>query len=338
MPKLDPLLCCIVPAHNEAENLKKFIPALSELLRQEKIRFEIIVVDDGSKDNTITVLQELIKDHPLRVLELSRNFGKEAALYAGLDHVDADLALLIDADFQHPISVIPTMLNLWKDGYDMVYGIRNRQTESWLKRLFTNIYYKTLNASSTLNIPENAGDFRLLDAKVVHAIRDLPERNLYMKGLYAWVGFKSIGILFNETERQYGQSSFNFKALLNLAISGLTAFSDLPLRICIYLGIILGIFAFGYGCWITVETLFKGAVVPGWATLAAGLSFLGAIQLIFIGILGEYISRIYTEVKARPKYIVAVEHSKIDCHKLCSLFIYLFNSTFCSDGRTIFWL
>jgi glycosyltransferase involved in cell wall biosynthesis len=310
MSNFNPFLCCVVPAHNEAENLKNFIPALSKMLKQENILFEIIVIDDGSKDSTIEVLQGLQKDYPLRVLEFSRNFGKEAALYAGLDHVDADLALLIDADFQHPINVIPTMLSLWKEGYEMVYGIRNRETESWLKKLFTHIYYKILNASSTLNIPENAGDFRLLDAKVVHAIRDLPERNLYMKGLYAWVGFKSIGILFTEKERQCGRSSFNFKSLLNLAISGLTAFSDLPLRICIYLGILLGIFSFSYGCWITVQTLFEGAKVPGWATLAAGLAFLGAIQLIFIGILGEYISRIYSEVKARPKYIIAADHSK----------------------------
>lgn len=310
MSNFNPFLCCVVPAHNEAENLKNFIPALSKMLKQENIRFEIIVIDDGSKDSTIEVLQGMQKDYPLRVLEFSRNFGKEAALYAGLDHVDADLALLIDADFQHPINVIPTMLSLWKEGYEMVYGIRNRETESWLKKLFTHIYYKILNASSTLNIPENAGDFRLLDAKVVHAIRDLPERNLYMKGLYAWVGFKSIGILFTEKERQCGRSSFNFKSLLNLAISGLTAFSDLPLRICIYLGLLLGVFSFSYGCWIIMNTLFEGAKVPGWATLAAGLAFLGAIQLIFIGILGEYISRIYSEVKARPKYIIAAEHSK----------------------------
>lgn len=310
MSNFNPFLCCVVPAYNEAENLKNFIPALSRALKQQNIRFEIIVVDDGSKDSTIEVLQGLQKDHPLRVLEFSRNFGKEAALYAGLDHVDADLALLIDADFQHPISAIPTMLSLWKEGYEMVYGIRNRETESWLKKLFTKIYYKILNASSTVDIPENAGDFRLLDAKVVHAIRDLPERNLYMKGLYAWVGFKSIGILFTEEKRQYGRSSFNFKSLLNLAISGLTAFSDLPLRICIYLGLLLGVFSFSYGCWIIMNTLFEGAKVPGWATLAVGLAFLGAIQLIFIGILGEYISRIYSEVKARPKYIIAAEHSK----------------------------
>lgn len=310
MRNLDPFLCCVVPAHNEAENLKEFIPALSQSLKQQNIRFEILVVDDGSKDNTIEVLQELLKDYPLRVLELSRNFGKEAALYAGLDHVDADLVLLIDADFQHPINVIPIMLNLWKEGYEMIYGIRNRETESWIKKSCTKIFYKILNASSTVDIPENAGDFRLLDAKVVHAIRNLPERNLYMKGLYAWVGFKSIGILFNEKERQHGQSSFNFKSLLNLAIFGFTAFSDLPLRICIYLGILVGILSFSYGCWIIVQTLFEGVTVPGWATLAASLAFLGAIQLIFIGILGEYITRIYAEVKARPKYIISAEYSK----------------------------
>lgn len=310
MSNLNPFLCCVVPAYNEAENLKAFIPALSQALKQQDIRFEIIVVDDGSKDNTIEVLQGLLKDYPVHVLELSRNFGKEAALFAGLDHVHGDLALLIDADFQHPITAIPTMLNLWRDGYDMIYGIRNRKTESWYKKLLTNIYYKILNASSRVDIPENAGDFRLLDAKVVQAIRDLPERNLYMKGLYAWVGFKSIGILFAEEDRQYGQSNFSFRSLLNLAISGLTAFSDLPLRICIYLGIILGILSFGYGCWIIVQSLLEGIKVPGWTTLAAGIAFLGAIQLIFIGILGEYIARIYAEVKDRPKYIIAAEHSK----------------------------
>ena len=310
MSNSNPFLCCVVPAYNEAANLKEFIPALSKMLQQHNILFEIIVVDDGSQDNTLDVLQQLLKEYPLRVLELSRNFGKEAALSAGIDHVDADLALLIDADFQHPINAIPTMLNLWTEGYEMIYGIRNRETESWLKKIFTRIYYKILNASSKVNIPENAGDFRLIDAKVIHALRDLPERNLYMKGLYAWVGFKSIGILFNEEERQYGRSSFNFKSLFNLAISGLTAFSDLPLRVCIYLGIILGILSFSYGCWITIQVFLEGIKVPGWATIAAGLAFLGAIQLIFIGILGEYISRIYSEVKGRPKYIITAEHSK----------------------------
>ncbi|ENX63385.1 MULTISPECIES: glycosyltransferase family 2 protein [Acinetobacter] len=304
-----PFLSCVVPAYNEAENLKKFIPALAQQLEQQNLRYEIIIIDDGSKDNSIAVLQQMLDDYPLRILTLSRNFGKEAALSAGLDYVTGDATLLIDADFQHPLNAIPTMIQLWKDGYDMVYGIRDRSTESWLKKIFTQGYYHILNLSSSVDIPENAGDFRLLDAKVVEAVRKLPEKNRYMKGLYAWVGFKSIGIHFTEQQRQFGQSSFNFKALFQLAMSGLTGFSDLPLRLCIYLGALLALFAMSYGIWIIIETMIEGISVPGWATLAAGMTLLGGIQLLCIGILGEYIGRIYAEVKNRPKYIVAAEYS-----------------------------
>lgn len=304
-----PFLSCVVPAYNEAENLKKFIPALAQQLEQQNLRYEIIIIDDGSKDNSIAVLQQMLDDYPLRILTLSRNFGKEAALSAGLDYVTGDATLLIDADFQHPLNAIPTMIQLWKDGYDMVYGIRDRSTESWLKKIFTQGYYHILNLSSSVDIPENAGDFRLLDTKVVEAVRKLPEKNRYMKGLYAWVGFKSIGIHFTEQQRQFGQSSFNFKALFQLAMSGLTGFSDLPLRLCIYLGALLALFAMSYGIWIIIETMIEGIRIPGWATLAAGMTLLGGIQLLCIGILGEYIGRIYAEVKNRPKYIVSAEYS-----------------------------
>lgn len=304
-----PFLSCVVPAYNEAENLKKFIPALAQQLEQQNLRYEIIIIDDGSQDDSVVILQHMLEDYPLRIVTLSRNFGKEAALSAGLDYVTGDATLLIDADFQHPLNAIPTMIQLWKDGYDMVYGIRDRSTESWLKKVFTQGYYHVLNLSSSVNIPENAGDFRLLDAKVVEAVRKLPEKNRYMKGLYAWVGFKSIGIHFTEQQRQFGQSSFNFKALLQLAMSGLTGFSDLPLRLCIYLGALLALFAMSYGVWIIIETMIEGIRVPGWATLAAGMTLLGGIQLLCIGILGEYIGRIYAEVKNRPKYIVSAEYS-----------------------------
>lgn len=304
-----PFISCVVPAYNEAENLKKFIPALAQQLEQQNLRYEIIIIDDGSQDDSVVILQHMLEDYPLRIVTLSRNFGKEAALSAGLDYVTGDATLLIDADFQHPLNAIPTMIQLWKDGYDMVYGIRDRSTESWLKKVFTQGYYHVLNLSSSVNIPENAGDFRLLDAKVVEAVRKLPEKNRYMKGLYAWVGFKSIGIHFTEQQRQYGQSSFNFKALLQLAMSGLTGFSDLPLRLCIYLGALLALFAMSYGIWIIIETMIEGIRVPGWATLAAGMTLLGGIQLLCIGILGEYIGRIYAEVKNRPKYIVSAEYS-----------------------------
>ncbi|QHH97590.1 glycosyltransferase family 2 protein [Acinetobacter dispersus] len=304
-----PFLSCVVPAYNEAENLKKFIPALAQQLEQQNLRYEIIIIDDGSQDDSVVILQHMLEDYPLRIVTLSRNFGKEAALSAGLDYVTGDATLLIDADFQHPLNAIPTMIQLWKDGYDMVYGIRDRSTESWLKKVFTQGYYHVLNLSSSVNIPENAGDFRLLDAKVVEAVRKLPEKNRYMKGLYAWVGFKSIGIHFTEQQRQHGRSSFNFKALLQLAMSGLTGFSDLPLRLCIYLGALLALFAMSYGVWIIIETMIEGIRVPGWATLAAGMTLLGGIQLLCIGILGEYIGRIYAEVKNRPKYIVSAEYS-----------------------------
>lgn len=309
--QLTPFLSCVVPAYNEAENLKKFIPALAANLEQQQLSYEIIVVDDGSKDDTLHVLQSMVDHYPLVVLELSRNFGKEAALSAGLDRVRGDITLLIDADFQHPLDAIPTMVNLWKNGYDMVYGIRDRSSESWLKRILTNNYYKVLNMSSPIDIPENAGDFRLMDAKVVDAVRHLPEKNRYMKGLYAWVGFKSIGIHFSEQQRQFGQSSFNGKALFRLAMSGLTGFTDLPLRLSIYLGALLALSAMGYGTWILIETLIEGIKVPGWATLVIGLTLLGGIQLLFLGIVGEYIARIYAEVKNRPKYIVSSEYSHV---------------------------
>ncbi|MAK31772.1 glycosyltransferase family 2 protein [Acinetobacter sp.] len=309
--QLTPFLSCVVPAYNEAENLKKFIPALAANLEQQQLSYEIIVVDDGSRDDTLHVLQSMVDHYPLVVLELSRNFGKEAALSAGLDRVRGDITLLIDADFQHPLDAIPTMVNLWKNGYDMVYGIRDRSSESWLNRILTNNYYKVLNMSSPIDIPENAGDFRLMDAKVVDAVRRLPEKNRYMKGLYAWVGFKSIGIHFSEQQRQFGQSSFNGKALFRLAMSGLTGFTDLPLRLSIYLGALLALSAMGYGIWVLIETLIEGIRVPGWATLVIGLTLLGGIQLLFLGIVGEYIARIYAEVKNRPKYIVSSEYSHV---------------------------
>lgn len=309
MNRPEPFISCVVPAYNEAENLTAFIPALATTMQQQAISYEIIVIDDGSKDNTIEVLESMLDQYPLKILELSRNFGKEAALSAGLDHTTGNLILMIDADFQHPLDAIPTMINLWKNGYDMVYGIRNRNTEMLLKRVFTNIYYRILNLSSEVNIPENAGDFRLLDEKVVNAIRTLSEKNRYMKGLYAWVGFKSIGIHFSELERKSGKSSFNFKALSNLAFSGLTGFSNLPLRACIAFGALLAFCSLAYGFYIIFETWAEGIEVPGWATLIVAISLLGGIQLLFIGILGEYIGRIYTEAKGRPCYIVSNEYT-----------------------------
>ena len=307
-------LSCVIPAYNEAENLKKFIPTLSTFLYEQNINFELIVIDDGSRDTTLVILKEMFHLYSLNIIQLSRNFGKEAALTAGLENANGNVVLLIDADFQHPIELIPTMLNLWREGYDMVYGIRDRQTESHFKRKLTHIFYWLLNKSASIDIPMHAGDFRLMDSKVVQALCDLPERTRYMKGLYAWVGFKSIGVHFAETERQHGRSSFNWQTLMGLAVSGLTSFSDLPLRLCVIIGALISLVAISYGFWIIADVLLTGVSVPGWATLAAGIALLGGIQLLFIGIVGEYVSRIYNEVKARPKYIIAnhyIENKRI---------------------------
>lgn len=305
-------LCCVIPAYNEAENLPQFIPALSQMLSEltvadRPIEFGLIAVDDGSRDDTIPVLERLVSQYPLTVLQLSRNFGKEAALTAGIEAItaDYDCALLIDADFQHPFSTIPAMLQLWQNGYDMIYGIRDRQTESPLKRRLTGHFYRLINAISEIDMPMDAGDFRLMDRKVVQALQQLPERTRYMKGLYAWVGFKSVGLQFEVQQREAGQSSFGGMALIRLAVTGLTAFSDMPLRLSIWVGATLSLLSIAYAIYEIIITLTVGTRVPGWPTLVVILTFLGGVQLLFIGILGEYISRIYSEVKARPTYIVS---------------------------------
>ncbi len=310
MSRAHPLVSCVIPAYNEAENLPLFIPALADHLTSLGAQFELIVVDDGSRDNTLAVIQPLLARYPLKVFTLSRNFGKEAAISAGLDQVKGDVALLIDSDFQHPINAIGTMLDLWKSGYDMIYGIRDRQTEGALKQWMTRQFYWLMNKSASIDIPADAGDFRLMDRQVVTALQNLPERTLYMKGLYAWVGFRSIGIQFTEAPRLKGETNFNFQRLTSLALTGLTAFSDLPLRISVILGALIAFFALAYGIYITGETLVYGVELRGWATLAAGMMLLGGIQLLFIGVLGEYIARIYSETKGRPRYIIAHQYDK----------------------------
>jgi glycosyltransferase involved in cell wall biosynthesis len=310
MSRENPLVSCVIPAYNEADNIPHFIPALAKNLTELGVRYEIIVVDDGSKDNTLATLQPFLTQYPVKVFALSRNFGKEAAISAGLDQACGDVTLLIDADFQHPISAIATMLDLWRSGYDMVYGIRDRKTEGALKQLLTRKFYWLMNKASSIDIPADAGDFRLMDHRVVEALRDLPERTQYMKGMYAWVGFRTIGVHFTEAERHAGESNFNWQRLTGLALTGLTAFSDLPLRICVFLGAFIAFIALTYGAYITCDALIDGTTVPGWTTLAAGMMLLGGIQLLFIGVLGEYIARIYNETKGRPKYIIARQYDE----------------------------
>lgn len=302
-------LSVVVPCYNEGSHLQEFITALKAAVTPLTKHYEIILINDGSKDNTRENALTLVATGNIRYLEFSRNFGKEAALMAGIDHASGDATLLIDADFQHPLEKLPEMAELWKSGYEMIYGvIANRQGESISKRLGTSLLYKLLNTSD-IAIPENAGDFRWLDRKVVNALKNLPERNRFMKGLYAWVGFKSIAIPFELRDRPSGQSTFNTGRLIKLGMAGLTSFSAAPLQLWIGIGALISFLALVYGTYVIVDTAVYGNAVSGWPTLTVALMLFSGIQLLSIGILGEYIGRIFTEVKQRPLYVIAEDLS-----------------------------
>lgn len=299
------LLSVVVPCHNEGGHLEQFIATLKVACRKISPEFEIIIVNDGSKDNTSDVAKSLVQSGNIRYLEFSRNFGKEAALMAGIDHTKGDAVVLIDADFQHPIEKIEEMHALWKQGYEMVYGvITNRENESFRKRLGTRFFYSLMNTSE-ITIPQNAGDFRWLDRKVVDALKCLPERNRFMKGLYAWVGFKSCALPFTPNDRHAGVSSFGFSRLSKLALSGLTSFSTLPLQMWIIVGSLISLLAVIYGIYVAIDTIIYGNSVSGWPTLTVALMLFSGVQLLSIGILGEYIGRIFNEVKQRPLYVIS---------------------------------
>ncbi len=301
-------ISCVVPVFNEQEVVVQFVEKLSATLAELSNQFEIILVDDGSRDQTVPAIQALPRHHRVKLLGLSRNFGKETALTAGIDHATGDVVILMDADFQHPIEVLAVFLQKWSEGYEMVYGERcDRESESMLKRNFAHLFYWVMRKITSINIPDNAGDFRLLDQKIVEAIKQFPERTRFMKGLYAWVGYKSIGVPYEVQARAAGQSSWGFTRLTELAITGITSFSDVPLRVWGLIGFVISLTSFIYALYIITVTLIYGADLPGFPTLVVAIMFLGGIQLLSVGILGEYIARIFTEVKQRPKYLLAVK-------------------------------
>jgi glycosyltransferase involved in cell wall biosynthesis len=305
------LFSVVIPCHNEGENLVIFIPKICEQLDILFNNYEILIINDGSSDNTRDVALGF-KNSNIRYIEFSRNFGKEAAIMAGLDKAAGDVVLLIDADFQHPINKIAEMIDLWKSGYQMIYCvIVNRVSEGVLKRLGTKLFYGLMSTSEII-IPENAGDFRLLDRKVVDALKNLPEKNRFMKGLYAWVGFKSIALPFEPKLRNAGYSSFNLKKLTRLALSGLTSFTTLPLQLWVIVGTTISILSIIYGIYLAISTFIYGNLVSGWPTLAVALMLFSGIQLLSIGVLGEYVGRIFAEVKNRPLYIIADEKTTVD--------------------------
>lgn len=300
------VISCVVPVLNEASLIEAFIKALSSQLNQYSDHYEIIVVDDGSSDTTFELLRDLSVHYPIKALQLSRHFGKEKAITAGLKHVNGDVCVIIDADFQHPLATIGIFLQRWSEGYDMAYGKRiSRQDESWLKRTFTRFFYRALNWASQIDIPNNAGDFRLIDARVVVSLNQCQEDKRFMKGLYAWVGYRSCAVPFEVQQRRHGMSRWRYRKLTELALTGFISFSDVPLRAWGLIGLLIAVLSFIGALFIVIKALLTGIVTPGYTSIMVAIIFFGGIQLLSIGILGEYIARIFHEVKKRPTYIVA---------------------------------
>jgi polyisoprenyl-phosphate glycosyltransferase len=299
-------ISCVMPAYNEAGNLGHVVPRVLSALGQLSRQVELVIVNDGSYDSTEQVLVELCALHPqLVALNLSRNFGKEAALTAGLEAALGEVVFIMDADGQHPVELLPRMLRKWEQGADVVYAVRKtRYDQSKLHIAFTSVFYKLINWRSRVQIPANAGDFRLMGRNVIAGLQQLPERNRFMKGLYAWVGFNSTAIDYEPLPRADGQSNYGFRGALSLAVTGLLAFSVAPLRLVSYFGLFLSIAALGYGAWVVFDYFWFGAATPGYATIVVGMMFLSGIQLLSIGILAEYVGRIYEEVKQRPTYLL----------------------------------
>jgi glycosyltransferase involved in cell wall biosynthesis len=291
---------------DEGRHAAAFLRSLRDELAALTPSFEIVVVNDGSTDDTRERVLGLAGDCSVLYVELSRNFGKEAALSAGLDAARGDVVVLLDGDGQHPVSAIPEMLRRWRQGFDMVYGVRaHRRDEGLLKRQATRAFYTAMDRASRVQIPPDAGDFRLLDRRVVEALKRLPERTRYMKGLYAWVGFRSTPLPFEVAPRAGGASSFSTGRLTGLALTGLTSFTTLPLRAISLGGALLAAVALGYGAWVIVEDLVFGIPVPGYPTIVVSIMFFSGVQLLSLGVIGEYLGRVFEETKRRPNYVVA---------------------------------
>lgn len=281
--------------------------ALLQLMdEQAGYRWEVLFVDDGSKDRTLLVLEQMhIDDSRFSFVSLSRNFGKEAALLAGFDYADSDALIIMDADLQHPPSVIPQMLAAWEEGYDDVYGKRlSRGHESWLRRRLSLWYYRLLQRMAHVEILPNVGDFRLLDRRCVEELRRLREQERYTKGMYCWIGFRKKEIPFKTNDRVAGRSTWSYRQLIGLAIEGIMSFTTAPLRVSAILGLIVSVVAFIYMCVVLAKTLLWGEPVAGYPTIIVLILFLGGVQLISLGIIGEYLGKTFNEVKNRPVYVV----------------------------------
>ncbi|MCC6780515.1 MAG: glycosyltransferase family 2 protein [Hyphomicrobiales bacterium] len=305
-------LSIVVPVFNEGANIAALHGRIVEVARRlqaaRALKIELVYVDDGSRDDTLAAARALPADDvDVQVISLSRNFGKEAALLAGLDHARFGAVLFMDGDGQHPPALIETLVRHWlDDGYDVVYTAKaHRESEPWLRRVAVRGFYSLINWGARQRIPEDAGDFRLLSPRAANALRQLPERNRFFKGLASWIGFRQIRVDYEPAERAHGRTSWNLYSLIGLSIEGLTSFSVAPLRFASLLGVLLAGAALIFGLQILIETVIYGESVPGYPSVVVGLMVLGGVQLVMIGIMGEYIGKILSELKARPVYFVA---------------------------------
>ena len=307
MPKST--LSIMIPVFNEAATLPELLRRLPDALNALGMDWEIVFVDDGSSDTTLYQLREANeKDARFKTISLSRNFGKEIATAAGLRYVSGDAVIMMDADLQHPPEVLGTFVERWREGFQIVYGQRiDRSTDGPLRRFLSKSFYRVYNALVDTDIPEGAGDFRLLDRRAINTLNKIGERSRFNKGLYSWIGYKSIGVPYDVAERKHGASKWSFTELLAFGIDGLTSFTTIPLRVWSLLGVIISLFALVYAAGFLFRTLVFGVDVPGFPSLIVSVLFFSGIQLISLGVLGQYIGRVYEEVKARPLFVVAEE-------------------------------
>ncbi len=309
-----PLISLIVPCYNEQEviglcfaRIQAAIAALTS-----DYRFEIIFVNDGSSDNTLNLLHDLKSASAIiHVINLSRNFGKESAMTAGLDHAQGDAVIILDADLQDPPELIKDLIDIWvKQEADVVYGQRiSRSGETWMKKLTAHSFYRVINFISRVNIPINTGDFRLMNRRAVDSLKKLREHHRFMKGLFAWIGYKQVPLLYHRAPRAAGRTKWDYLKLWNFSLEGITGFSMTPLRLASLFGLVIAIFAFLFGSIIIIKTIITGVDVPGYASLMVMITFFSGIQLLSIGILGEYIGRIFNETKNRPLYLIDDIHN-----------------------------
>jgi glycosyltransferase involved in cell wall biosynthesis len=317
------LLSVVVPAFNEAEVLPSFHARLSAVLQGLPLRVEIVYVNDGSSDTTLDVMRKLAgKDRCVAIVNLSRNFGKEIALTAGLDHARGDAVVVIDADLQDPPELITELIRRWRDGYDVVYAKRTaRDGESGLKKFTAFAFYRLIQRVSHVRIPQDTGDFRLLSRRAILALGKLREQHRFMKGLFAWIGYPQVAVPYRREQRYAGKTKWNYGRLWNLALEGITSFTTAPLKLATYLGLVTALAAFVYAAIIVYKTLMFGDPVRGYPSLMVVVLFLGGVQLITIGILGEYIGRMFDETKNRPLYLVEEYHPATDTQPLPELHV-----------------